>query len=491
MSHKALFFAALLCAALCQISYAQDGAFQGLYKDKANPLKSITPDAVQQGSVGDCVLLALISSLAGSDPEAIQEMIRTNADGSYTVTFPGAPDEPVTVQLEPGDVFFAQNRSGDWVTVLEKAYGTYCSKSFRRREPTSIFRTDPNAKAAEGTSASLAFQLLTGGDVESHTLGLTSYASLDRALRDSMHDGKAVIVGNNAIAGDLKFPTGHAYTVLKYQPNTGDPKNGLVTVRNPWAQDWSESARAKTKGSASVYKEMSGRFPYGSSYVSTLTLEQFSKEFSKLCCATARPPHTVTIPPVIPQKVHPIGPSSIAWDPRALIYYDPNERVPHPTNQVPGSSSVATPSNGVAAQPHKNPTTIERGRESGAIGGRTVKYDGHRLNLSLAPGESIILEFPDDAVYLVGKPSPSGDYIKLTILQSDTVEYPGIARPVPKVRRVLITALPTATKNSTVIPIGCGNYEQHTLPMGKSFSIFRPDIFKSSFVTIETIVGTQ
>ncbi|MBX9724627.1 MAG: hypothetical protein K2X81_24695, partial [Candidatus Obscuribacterales bacterium] len=68
-----------------------------LYANVDEPLKSITPEAIHQGYIGDCVFEAVLSSMAQSRPALIKEMIKDNDDGTYTVTFPGASDKPVTV----------------------------------------------------------------------------------------------------------------------------------------------------------------------------------------------------------------------------------------------------------------------------------------------------------------------------------------------------------------------------------------------------------
>src|SRR5262249_28812147 len=94
----------------------------------ANPLDSIRPEAIHQGSIGDCYFLSAMASMA-NDPvgrQQLHDMIHDNGNGTYTVTFPGAPDEPVTVSA-PADAetaLFAQgNKLGTWPAILERAYG--------------------------------------------------------------------------------------------------------------------------------------------------------------------------------------------------------------------------------------------------------------------------------------------------------------------------------------------------------------------------------
>src|SRR5262249_2412454 len=101
-----------------------------LFADKDNPLESIKPEAVLQGRINDCPFLADLAALAGTPDgkQAIKDMIHANADGTYTVTFPGAPDQPITVAA-PTDSELAYYAGGSdcgtWASVLEKAYGKY------------------------------------------------------------------------------------------------------------------------------------------------------------------------------------------------------------------------------------------------------------------------------------------------------------------------------------------------------------------------------
>jgi Ca2+-binding EF-hand superfamily protein len=97
-----------------------------LYGNSDNPLESIRPEAVRQGAVGDCQMLAPLAGLARSNPQAIQDMIHDNHNGTYTVTFPGDRQHPVTVDA-PTQAELAEyargNEHGTWAAVIEKAAG--------------------------------------------------------------------------------------------------------------------------------------------------------------------------------------------------------------------------------------------------------------------------------------------------------------------------------------------------------------------------------
>ena len=46
-----------------------------------------TPQDVQQGQIGDCYFPSAMAALAQNNAEAIQNMIKENGDGTYTVVF--------------------------------------------------------------------------------------------------------------------------------------------------------------------------------------------------------------------------------------------------------------------------------------------------------------------------------------------------------------------------------------------------------------------
>lgn len=94
------------------------------------------PSDILQGALGDCYLLASLAAVAQENPEVLENMIRTNDNGTYTVTFydDGEPVE-ITVTsdlpLESGSPVFSGNeeqsdspdgRAELWPLIIEKAY---------------------------------------------------------------------------------------------------------------------------------------------------------------------------------------------------------------------------------------------------------------------------------------------------------------------------------------------------------------------------------
>ncbi|HEY9785551.1 MAG TPA: C2 family cysteine protease [Candidatus Obscuribacterales bacterium] len=217
----------------------------------ANELDAIRPEAIRQGAIGDCYFMSAVASLAGSNPEAIRDMIQDNHDGTYTVTFPGAPDEPITVEAptEAEMARFAEPTAyGSWPCILEKAYGKYCNEHWYRRGPLNLGGGDVDQEGADGGSLRNAgLRILTGNGVDSDTLALTSEEELDRKLTEAFADGRPVVCGINnewgahpSLTGlgiplsdnrvdDLGIPAGHEYSVVDYNPETK-----MVKIMNPW-----------------------------------------------------------------------------------------------------------------------------------------------------------------------------------------------------------------------------------------------------------------
>jgi YD repeat-containing protein len=241
-----------------------------LYRNPDDPLSSIKPDAVRQGSIGDCYFEAPLASLAHRDPAMIKNMIRKNGDGTYTVTFPGSPDKPVTFK-EPTQaemaVFNRGSQHGIWAAVMEKAYGAYIEREGgESKDGTSkpAEKTVPTEAADGGGQEGRVVKLLTGKEMDFYpTNGDINKMreELTRAFSDGQR--RLVTAGTPSDAqgdhGKTKdgFPTQHAYAILNFDPN--GPGGGQITVRNPWG------LKDHTTGG-----------------VITITLDQFVRNFSDL-----------------------------------------------------------------------------------------------------------------------------------------------------------------------------------------------------------------
>lgn len=206
-----------------------------LYADKNNPLNSIIPDAIRQGSIGDCYFVSSLAAVAEAHPEMVKNSIKDNGDGSYTVTFPGAKDEAITVkaptQAEQG-LYNHASPEGLWASTVEKAYGKY------RENHAWVSSETPEEGADGGGIPSRAMNLLTGSKIETNTTTFTSQATIAGKLEHafSSHPQKAVTAGiNGSLFSEQtadKFYKGHAYTITGFVPDGNG--GGRITIRNPW-----------------------------------------------------------------------------------------------------------------------------------------------------------------------------------------------------------------------------------------------------------------
>lgn len=214
-----------------------------LYGKSDNPLDSIRPDAIEPGTIGDCFFLAALSSVANLAEwrPKIRNMIKSNPDGTYSVTFPGAPNEPITVP-PPADTemgVFARDRGyGQWAAVLERAYGAFASKDILRRN--WLCKPLPSELDAEGLDGGSFFDhglyMLTGKKINRSYNLIASFESLHKTLTQAMRDRlpmTATTFGNplNDTAyqsnGMLQF---HEFGVMAY-----DSQERTITLRNPFA----------------------------------------------------------------------------------------------------------------------------------------------------------------------------------------------------------------------------------------------------------------
>ncbi|MBZ0187392.1 MAG: hypothetical protein K8F91_14190, partial [Candidatus Obscuribacterales bacterium] len=213
--------------------------------DAINP-DSITPDAIDQAHIADCFFEATLSSLANSEKgrEKIKNMIEENADGSFTVRFPGAKDSPINVSKE--DIKESGvNNNEKWADVLETAFleHTHGGKPW-----SDLFKQSGISPLAGVTTMREAAQLLTGNDVMTDqfaltdlvsgqlTLGHTSKENVRRDLERALENGDTITAGANpSFAKYLggrdpgPVPDQHVYAVLGF-----DPETDTVRVRNPW-----------------------------------------------------------------------------------------------------------------------------------------------------------------------------------------------------------------------------------------------------------------
>ncbi|MBU6453142.1 MAG: hypothetical protein KGS72_15270 [Cyanobacteria bacterium REEB67] len=220
-----------------------DATTRSLYKDNTNPLDSIKMSDVQQGRSGDCYFHSVLGNVARVHPELIAGAIKDNKNGSYTVTFPGDREHPITVPA-PTDAELASyargGRDGVWPSVMEKAFAKYSAEIWGRKD-SDVTPQDAIKSGAEGP----VIELLTGKRADDRFSPATFSADSQKGsvknvesaahLRDdiaqALKDGRVVTFGlltdNNLAKG---IDTNHAYSVVGFTP---DLHGGHFTLRDP------------------------------------------------------------------------------------------------------------------------------------------------------------------------------------------------------------------------------------------------------------------
>lgn len=231
----------------------------------------ISVSDVNQGTAGDCYLIAAIGGLAVSKPDALQALFVENApiDGvrSWGVRFFDANGHAqwVTVNdmlpvAEAGatKVAFAGSADKDlngeiWVPLLEKAYAQANTLGFLPRAETTGQNSFAAIEGGQGDplGALIAGKVITYSDPGSN-FGNNGYlvtrfvdrndaaakSQLENDLKGLINAGKTVWLGVTTTLKDSfdnqLLVGSHAHFLIDANP--ADPNNSDVLVYNPWGQ---------------------------------------------------------------------------------------------------------------------------------------------------------------------------------------------------------------------------------------------------------------
>jgi hypothetical protein len=213
---------------------------------------------IDQGSVGDCYLLASLASLADQDPDLIEQMIAPLGDGTYAVRF-YRNGQPVYLRLDAdlpttryGSLIYAGlGKSRElWAALVEKAY--------------AYFRYGDNSYDSLNMGwMSDVYEDVTGAATDSFYTGGSS-GELLNFIAGCLADGHAVTMGSYSSASGPVVGC-HAYMVKSVQP-----EGQSVTVYNPWGIDGGSGT--------------DGNYSDG---LVTLTIQQIARYFSTVVVSLA------------------------------------------------------------------------------------------------------------------------------------------------------------------------------------------------------------
>ncbi len=219
----------------------------------------ITPDAVRQGHLGDCTLMATFASLANSDRgrQFIRHMFQPNGD-DFRVHFGNGQtiETPRPTPLEMGTYGF-DSRHGLWPNVGERAYGMARSSDLIQNVVDS-FNGRPNdplrpQASMDGLSAPEVFSNVFGNRANRVEIPLASvsYEQLHTQLASISPGALAMVTNTPPGSFPSDNPPGHfPFTMVDrsggptardyLRPNHSymfdhyDAQAREVYLRNPW-----------------------------------------------------------------------------------------------------------------------------------------------------------------------------------------------------------------------------------------------------------------
>jgi hypothetical protein len=212
---------------------------------------AVDANDVRQGKVGDCYFMAALASVAKQRPDLIENMIRPNEDGTYTVTlyerslFSGLMPAKVEVKVTPelpvdvatGRLAFAQG--GDEVDGKPELWAALIEKAYAQREGSYALVT--------GGFGGMGLEAISGERSQLHDTGRLTFEDLastfERQAGIVAHSLPPRLGHKREGDGGLDHPlykngtivASHAYYVAGI-----DRDSGTVSIRNPWGWDRGE-----------------------------------------------------------------------------------------------------------------------------------------------------------------------------------------------------------------------------------------------------------
>ncbi len=196
----------------------------------------------RQGALGDCWLLAGVSSMAVDNPDVLTRNMVDFDDGTYGVhlgdSFYRVDNElPTSSKNNPSYADLGKDGSL-WVAVVEKAYAEY--------------QTDENSYSSLAGGNAIDVYKAFGASVSGRSLGYYSSAtSLANAILTQWSAGNAVSVGIEDAGSGVPLVGNHMYAVYSVQTNAAG-KVTSITLRNPWGVDGGGNKDGSSDGLVTV-----------------------------------------------------------------------------------------------------------------------------------------------------------------------------------------------------------------------------------------------
>jgi hypothetical protein len=204
---------------------------------------AIDANDVKQGAIGNCYFVAQLAAQAKADPAVIQNLIKDNGDGSYTVSlylkdkrrpwqrtktdivvdarFP-TKDGSSAAYAKPGDS--GPGGAELWVMLIEKAFAKHCGHYEETR----------GKKTPDGD----VFGMMTGVSSGYRAMSALSSDALLKLCEAAVREGKPVSFGaiDTSAPEELQRSAKEAGVVMNhaYALEGVDAGKRQISLRNPW-----------------------------------------------------------------------------------------------------------------------------------------------------------------------------------------------------------------------------------------------------------------
>ena len=218
--------------------------------------------AIYQGGVGDCYFISSIDGVLNVSPQLIANMIAQNANGTFTVTFPGGSKQNVT--LTDGEIAqfsFALN-NGCWLAVMGMA-------------EAQVLAAHPVAPVSNAQKAT-PLGIVVDGGYQTQVLSLLtgqSYSELTNASKQyTVSFANSLMTQSFAKSDPIGVDSwDHALDIVSFNASSQ-----LVTILNPWGTSGTYQPESYSRVTVQM---VNGRF--------TLTTTQMLSDFVELTVPTS------------------------------------------------------------------------------------------------------------------------------------------------------------------------------------------------------------
>ena len=196
----------------------------------------ISPEDINQGSVGDCYYVATLASIAQEKPSYIQNMFIDNGDNTYTVRFfnNGVANYVTVDNYLPTDAngylvyanpgsYYNNSNNELWVALAEKAYAQLAESGWSRPGDVSN-----DYRSIEGGWMDYVIKQVTGLDATFKWIS----SNMTKTQLISLVNSSQILTAGFVYGEGYGVYNGHAYTISSYNATTDK-----FRLRNPWGSE--------------------------------------------------------------------------------------------------------------------------------------------------------------------------------------------------------------------------------------------------------------